>query len=101
MAVALVAISFVSAVTTKTKTTEKKESPLYVIRNRQAIKEKIGDIVTKFFGERIFFLPLQWLRNLEELSVREQINMKPSLGTWLCGCLSYYEPYTVETCKLP
>ena len=63
----LVAISFSTAVSSNTvKTVERKESPLFGIRTRQAIKEKIGDIIenikTKYIGERAFFLPFQLLR---------------------------------------
>ena len=58
----LVAISFSSAVSTNTETYKKKESPLYRIRARRAITEKINEIVedikTRFIGERIFFIPL-------------------------------------------
>jgi len=63
----LLTISFASAVTTNTTKTERKESPLYSIRTRQAIREKISNIIenikAKFLGERIFFLPVHWLRN--------------------------------------
>ena len=56
----LVSISFVSSAEVNTNT-EKKESPLYEIRTRRAISEKIGEIVenirTKLFGERMFFHP--------------------------------------------
>lgn len=61
----LLAISLASAVNTSTPV-KKKESPLFGIRTRQAIKERIGDIIenikTKYIGERVFFLPFQWLR---------------------------------------
>ena len=70
----LVVISFASAVSTNTTTSiNKKESPLYGIRIRRAIGERLGKIIdyikTKFIGERIFFLPFQWLRNLLGLSI--------------------------------
>jgi len=55
----LLIISFATAV--KTTDVEKKESPLYGIRIRRAINEKIGKIIDnikiKFLGERIFYLP--------------------------------------------
>jgi hypothetical protein len=62
----LVAISFSTAV--KTTNAETKESPLFKIRTKQSIGEKIGNIVeqikTKFLGYRMFFLPnLQWVIN--------------------------------------
>ena len=46
----LVAISFASAINTTTPV-KKKESPLFRIRNRRAIREKIGDLVRRFIGE--------------------------------------------------
>lgn len=63
-----VAISFASAISSNTaRTAKKKESPLYGIRTRRAIRERLGRIIenikTKFQGDRIFFLPLQWLNN--------------------------------------
>jgi hypothetical protein len=55
----IVAISYATAV--NTTNTEKKESPLYGLRTRRAITDKIGTILenikTKFLGDRIFFLP--------------------------------------------
>ena len=57
----LLTISFASAINTNTTDIERKESPLYRIRIRRAIGEKITIIIenirTKFLGERIFFLP--------------------------------------------
>ena len=57
----LVTISLASATNTNTTNTEKKESPLWTIRTKRAISEKINNIIenikTKFLGERIFFLP--------------------------------------------
>ena len=54
----IVAISYATAV--NTTNVEKRESPLYRLRTRQAIGEKIGNIIkivkTKALGERIFFL---------------------------------------------
>jgi len=58
----LVSISFVSSAEANTDV-EKKESPLFGIRTRRAITEKIGEIIenikTNFFGDRVFFLPFQ------------------------------------------
>ena len=64
----LVAISFASAVNTNTTNDiKKKESPLYKIRTSRAIGENLLKIIeylkTKFLGDRIFFLPFQWLKN--------------------------------------
>jgi hypothetical protein len=61
----LVAISYAAAI--NTTNTEKKDSPLYRIRTKRAITEKISEIIenikTRFLGNRIFFLPLQRLKN--------------------------------------
>ncbi len=61
----LVAISFASAINTTTPV-KKKESPLYGIRTRRAIGERLGEIIdyikTRFLGDRLFFLPFQWLK---------------------------------------
>jgi len=62
----VIAVSYATAVNTNTANTERKESPLFHIRTRRAITEKITTILenirTKFLGERMFFLPFQWLR---------------------------------------
>jgi hypothetical protein len=68
----LVAISYATAV--NATDVEKKESPLWRIRTRSAISEKISiikeKIKTNFFGERAFFLPFQMLGNRGDLSLR-------------------------------
>ena len=73
----LLAISFSSAVSSyTTKVVEKKESPLFGIRLKKKIGDKLEDlkaaIKAKFIGERLFFLPFQCLRNREEFSVRDR-----------------------------
>jgi hypothetical protein len=60
----LVAISFATVVSSNTTTTvKKKESPLFGIRTRLAIGERLHDlketIKAQFVGERVFFLQLQ------------------------------------------
>jgi hypothetical protein len=77
----LVAISYATAL--GTTNVEKKESPLYRIRTRQAINEKVSEIIkdikAKFFGERIFFLnfqPVKWLLNLDDFAPRNQFVIK-------------------------
>ena len=64
----LMILSFSSAVSSNiSKTAKKKESPLYGIRTRRAIRERIRNLIenikTKFLGDRIFFVPFQWIRN--------------------------------------
>jgi len=64
----LISISFVCSAEINSDI-EKKESPLYIIRTRQAITEKLSIIVenvkTKFLSERLFFLPFQQKTILE------------------------------------
>ncbi len=73
----LVGISLTSAVTT-TKDNERKESPLYGIRTKLAIGEKLenlrANIEAKFTVGRVFWIPLQWQRN--DLLVRERLQIK-------------------------
>ena len=61
----LVAISFATAI--NTTPAKKKESPLFKIRTKLAIGERLENlrenIKAKFVGERIFFLPFQWIKN--------------------------------------
>ena len=76
----LITISFTSTVSSNTKTnTKNKESPLYKIRTNRAIGKNLGKILenikTKFFGERIFFLPFQWLRNKNNLPIGDRVVM--------------------------
>ena len=56
----LVTISYATAI--NTKDIEEKESPLYKLRTRLAISEKISNIIdnieTNFLGSRIFCIPL-------------------------------------------
>ena len=92
----LVTISFASAVSTNTNT-EKKESPLFRIRTKQSVGEKIGRIIenikTKFIGDRIFFLP--GFTNTEEVPFRQILNSK---WTWLPGCYHQTWEFTVIIC---
>lgn len=67
----LVTITFATAI--QTTNTNKKESPLYKIRTKLAIGERIQNLKTKFIGERIFFLPSLLLRNQpDQLSTTHQ-----------------------------
>jgi len=64
----LVAISYASAVSSNTTTDEQRESPLFRVRTRRAIGERLGElkeiIKAKFIGERVFFLPFLSLRDI-------------------------------------
>ncbi len=55
-------ISF-STVVGSNNAEERNESPLFRIRTRKAIGERLGDLKetlkTRFIGERVFFLPFQ------------------------------------------
>jgi hypothetical protein len=71
----LVAITFVTTVSSNTNTTVKKrESPLFGIRTKLAIGERLQNlrdgIKAKFVGDRVFFLPFEWLKNVNEFSER-------------------------------
>jgi hypothetical protein len=83
----LVTISYASAINANNIDTEKKESPLYRIRTRRTITEKIGLIVenikTKFLGERMFFLPFQSFIFRNSYSSRLQFGKDTESG-WTC-----------------
>jgi len=83
----LVTISFASAINTNNINAERKESPLFGIRTRQAIAEKISSIINniriKFLGERMFFLPFESLRNKNSLFLRERFRGETESET--CG----------------
>ena len=57
----LVAISYATAI--NNSNARAKESPLFKIRTRISINEKIGNIIeqikVKFLGERVFFIPFR------------------------------------------
>jgi len=92
----LIAISFASAINTNTaKSFEKKESPLYDIRTRRAIREKIGNIITRFVGEQMFFLPFQWTIFIKHISKESDAwptgFTYPSCRTYCGSCRPYPE----------
>ena len=78
----LVTISFATAITTNTTDTQKRESPLFKIRTRLAIGERIKDLTTKFLKTRIF-LPFQWLRNKIHTDSMASI-VSPTCYGWPC-----------------
>ena len=81
----LISISFSTAVSSTTD--ENKETPLYRIRTRRAIGEKlekIGDYIkTKFIGTRLFFIPFQWITNEDEL-LRHRFQKRDTLFDFTC-----------------
>jgi hypothetical protein len=93
----LLAIAFASTVSSNTPKTPKKESPLFGIRTRGAIRKKIGDLFSRFIGERIFFLPFQWLRN-----IRNRDDMDTGIITGKSGCPKTLAvtSYCHETCYI-
>ena len=98
----LLAISFASAINSNTeKTVRTKESPLFRIRIRKTIKEKIGDLMRRFVGERVFYLPFQWLRNRGFLSVRERLQQKPTNTPTITPCLSCATGPCYPSCDYP
>ena len=60
----LVTTTFASAVEINSYNLEKKDSPLYRVRSKRIIGEKINLLINhikaKFIGERLFFMPLQY-----------------------------------------
>jgi len=72
----LIAISFATTVSSNTASNERKESPLFRIRTRLAIGERLKDLSTRFLRQRVFFLPIRWLSNGEDFSVRQNFEDK-------------------------
>jgi hypothetical protein len=83
----LVTISYATAVNNNTNA-ESKESPLFGIRTRRAVTEKITNIIenikTKFLGERIFFLPYQWPRNSDLPNLYTEYGKFNTCDTFRC-----------------
>jgi len=93
----LVAISFASAVSTQTASATKKESPLFRIRTRKAIGERLDElkeaIRAKFIGERAFLLPFQWLRNKIHDDSMASIIYPTCYGNWCTYEKTFCQPY--------
>ena len=84
----LISISFASVVgQNSSSNVERKESPLYGIRAKQAIGEKISNIIenikTKFLGERVFFVPYDWFRQEPRVPFGKGI-------TGMAGCSVFF-----------
>jgi len=60
-----VAISFAITANSNKTTIKKKESPLFRIRTKRAIREQLKDLTSRFIRQRIFFLPFQWIIKIE------------------------------------
>lgn len=91
LAVFLIMITSIGSVMgSETETTETKESPLYKIRTKSAITEKVGilieNIKTRFLSEeRIVFVPL-----IENIFNRDEIGMKTFALTLVCSCPKFF-----------
>jgi len=103
----LVAISYATAVNTNTINNDEKESPLYGIRTKRAITEKIGNIIesikTKFLGDRIFFLPFNRLIFRYNLDGGEYPSFKKTedcvtLGPFTCIFTCSITSCLIQTC---
>jgi len=97
----LISVSMVSAINTAEINNEKEESPLYNYRTNKAIQEKIQNIKTKFFGDRLFFLPFQWLRD-NNLNLRDRLQEKDTSSDFTCeqftnNCATCAGPYCGPT----
>jgi len=85
----LISVSMASAINTADIKKEKKESPLFGIRTNRAISEKIQNIKTKFFGNKLFFLPFQLIRNNNQ-NIRERLNEKEfTVDSFTCNPTGY------------
>jgi hypothetical protein len=85
IAFVMVGISFASAVSSNIpEGKEKKVSPLYKIRIKQSVRERVGNILesikSKFLGERLFFLSPRLLLNSRELSLATVTGCIPTKG---------------------
>ena len=93
----LLALAFASTVSSNTPKNPKKESPLFGIRTNGAIRDKIGDFVRRFVGERVFFLPFNWLRyKIFDDSMSSLFN--PTCFNWPC---TYEDTTNCDTCIYP
>ncbi len=90
-ALMLVTISFATAI--QTTNTQKRESPLFNIRAKLAIGEKLQNLKVKFIGERLFFIPSQWSSKGGDRSARQRIVEKTESNLRTSSC--YY------TCNPP
>jgi hypothetical protein len=88
---ALVVISFTTVVSSNTTTIAKKETPIFKIRTKLAIGEKLQNIKTEFIGNRVFFLPLQFLGDKDDLSPQILLEHKCMI-TWYTTPTACWSP---------
>lgn len=83
----LVAISMATAVSNE-KNTEKKESPLFKTRTKQATGEKLSrfreNIKARFIGERIYLLPFLFKNHRATLLTTHQWTDCSTVGCLKC-----------------
>ena len=99
----LTTITLSSAINTTNN--NKKESPLYSIRTRLAIREKIGQILdnikTKFLGERLFFIPFKWITTNRGTVIETMYTYKGETCDSPCtACFMTCYTYCTD-CQLP
>ena len=106
LAFMLVTISFASAINTNVTNTERKESPLYKFRTRQAISEKLDYIIenikTRFIGGRLFFVPIKLLKVRIVISDMYYSCTDCTEGTCqrtFQACCTTNQPCTSKTCN--
>jgi len=93
----ILTVSMVSAINTTNKNTQEEESPLYGIRTNRAISEKIQNLKTKFFGDRLFFLPIQ-LNSNNNQNLRDKLQNKITYDPRLDTCAALHT--CIVTCDL-
>lgn len=100
----LLAISFSTAVSSDTTSDENRESPLFRVRARRAIGDRLKElrenIKARFIGERIFWLPIPSLRQKSE-SFPNPETLLQTAGCWTCmlKCV-IYNTMQYETCGI-
>ena len=72
----------VNSVMSQRNNVNKKESPLFGIRTNRVINEKIENIKSKFFLNRIFFIQLQLVE--ENNNLRDRLQEKTVAGSFTC-----------------
>jgi len=90
----ILTVTMASAINTADTKNEKEESPLYGIRTNRAISEKIQNLKTKFFGNRLFFLPFQLIKN--NINLRDRLQEKTQKGDFTCSSI----PSSCKICTL-
>jgi len=80
----LLVISFASAINSDTLEPIRKESPLFRIRIKRVVREKVENFVTRFIGERVFFLPFQLFWDMDDFPLKYYFRVKDTVYDWTC-----------------